>query len=283
MKCPRCQTPIGPLSDPNAVTTCSGCGSRLMTRSAALRSHGSAKPAGHQPSPPPAAPALAELARTIAPASAGLGTKPAASAMPPATGSDTTRRRKSEAKGKGESEALDLVLQELRALRDTQDRILRAIVDLRKASAGARVAGEGAGTDPSDDAGVSPIRDGRRKTVLLIDDDPVTREAAVAELLRAEVPVRAFDEGSEAISSIAEDKPDVIALELGIGGAMGGKDLVNMIKATMEWVDIPIVLWTREAVSTQKEARQIHGADEVVLKSGGPAALLACVINVFRR
>jgi DNA-binding response OmpR family regulator len=51
----------------------------------------------------------------------------------------------------------------------------------------------------------------------------------------------------------------------------------------MEWVDIPIVLWTREAVSTQKEARLVHGADEVVSKSDGPAALVARVINAFRR
>jgi hypothetical protein len=51
----------------------------------------------------------------------------------------------------------------------------------------------------------------------------------------------------------------------------------------MEWVDIPIVLWTREAVSTQKEARQIHGADEVVPKSGGAAGLVARVITLFRR
>ncbi len=93
--------------------------------------------------------------------------------------------------------------------------------------------------------------------------------AAVAELLHADVPVRAFDDGNAALSAIAEEKPDVIVLELGLGGEMGGKDLVNMIKATMEWVDIPIVLWTREAVSNQKEARQIHGADEVVPKSGG--------------
>ena len=28
---------------------------------------------------------------------------------------------------------------------------------------------------------------------------------------------------------------------------MAGKDVINMIKATMEWVDIPIVLYTRAA------------------------------------
>jgi CheY-like chemotaxis protein len=203
----------------------------------------------------------------------------------PPAGSDTTRRRKAEAKGKAEGEAaLELVLQEIRALRQAQERILRAIAELRRVSTGASPAAEGdrEGELP-DGPAFSPIRDGRRKTVMLIDDDPATREAAVAELQRAEVPVRAFDDGNAALSAIAEEKPDVIALELGVGGAMAGKDLVNMIKATMEWVDIPIVLWTREAVTTQKEARQIHGADEVVPKSGGPAALLACVIGVFRR
>jgi len=51
----------------------------------------------------------------------------------------------------------------------------------------------------------------------------------------------------------------------------------------MEWVDIPIILWTREPVTNQMEARQIHGADEVVPKSGGSQALLARVITVFRR
>jgi CheY-like chemotaxis protein len=258
-----------------------------MTRSAALRSHGGVKQAGSE-SPPtfPAAPALASLARTIAPVLTGLGTKRAGAASPPAAGSDTTRRRKAEAKEKAEVEsALDVVLHEVRALRETQERILRAISELRRASRAPSAAaeGDGVGMDLPDEPAFSPIRDGRRKTVMLIDDDPATRDAAIAELQRAEVPVRAFDDGSAALSAIAEEKPDVIALEIGLGGAMGGKDLVNLIKATMEWVDIPIVLWTREGVSTQKEARQIHGADEVVPKSGGPAALLACVIDAFRR
>jgi len=51
----------------------------------------------------------------------------------------------------------------------------------------------------------------------------------------------------------------------------------------MEWVDIPIILWTREPVATQKEARQLHGADDLALKAGGAAALVARVITLFRR
>jgi DNA-binding response OmpR family regulator len=118
---------------------------------------------------------------------------------------------------------------------------------------------------------------------VLVDDDPKTREAATAELEKADIPVRAFDNGNKALSAIAQEKPDLIVLELAIAGELAGKDLVNMIKATMEWVDIPVVLWTRENVSNQREARQIHGADEVVAKSQGAAALVARVITLFRR
>jgi DNA-binding response OmpR family regulator len=136
---------------------------------------------------------------------------------------------------------------------------------------------------PLEEPVLQPVRSRRRKTVLLIDDDPETRDAAVAELEQADIPVRATGEGNQALRLIAAEKPDVIALELALGGDMGGKDLVNMVKATMEWIDIPIVLWTREPVGTQKEARLSHGADELVQKESGTAALASRVITLFRR
>jgi hypothetical protein len=52
----------------------------------------------------------------------------------------------------------------------------------------------------------------------------------------------------------------------------------------MEWVDIPIVLYTRLPIESQKEARTIHGADDLLLKGPGSAeALPARVISIFRR
>jgi DNA-binding response OmpR family regulator len=130
---------------------------------------------------------------------------------------------------------------------------------------------------------LSPIRAQGRKSAVLVDDDARTREAATAELEKADIPVRAFADGNKALSAVAQEKPDVLILELALSGELAGKDLVNMIKATMEWVDIPVVLWTRENVTNQREARQIHGADEVVAKSQGAAALVARVITLFRR
>ena len=127
------------------------------------------------------------------------------------------------------------------------------------------------------------MRTRRRKTVLLIDDDPATRDAAVAELEQAQVPVRAVADGNAGIQAIAAEKPDVIAIELGLAGSMAAKDVINMIKATMEWVDIPILLYTRVPLGSQKEARAEHGADDLVLKRSGPAALVSRVITIFRR
>jgi CheY-like chemotaxis protein len=172
-------------------------------------------------------------------------------------------------------ETLDLLLAEIRVVRSVQEDILATL----RAGAPAGVSAEPIAEAPA----LTPIRVRRRKTVVLIDDDPKTREAAVAELHQSDVPVRACADGKAALAAIAEDKPDVVVLEHTMEGDTSGRDVVNMIKATIEWVDIPIVLWTREDVASQKDARLIHGADEVVLKSAGAQALLARVITVFRR
>jgi CheY-like chemotaxis protein len=161
------------------------------------------------------------------------------------------------------------------ALRAVQEEILA----LLRGGDGAPAASAGAEEGPV----VSAVRSRRRKSVVLIDDDSATRDAAVAALQQHDVPVRAVGDGQAALAAIAAEKPDVIAIEVGLAGEMGGKDVVNLIKATMEWVDIPIVLWTREEIASQREARQIHGADEVVRKASGPEALVANVITLFRR
>lgn len=175
---------------------------------------------------------------------------------------------------------LEMVLREMRVLRALQEQTLSL---LRAQPARASIS-----SDDDDrleaQATPPPVRSGRRKTVLVIDDDPATRAAAKAALQAADVPVRTVDSGNGALAAIAEEKPDVIAIELEMGGSMGGKDVINMIKATMEWVDIPIVLYTRAAVGGQKEARTTHGADEYVPKGpDGPAALVARIISLFRR
>jgi CheY-like chemotaxis protein len=180
--------------------------------------------------------------------------------------------------------SLEQVLAEIQAVRETQNTILSLLL-ARPGAAVEEPLGSHLDPEPfSPQPGVlEPLRTRRRKSVLLIDDDPATREAALAEMEQAQVPIRAVADGNAGLQAIAAEKPDVIALELDIGGSMAGKDVINMIKATMEWVDIPILLYTRMALDSQKEARTVHGADDLVLKRSGPAALVARVITIFRR
>jgi CheY-like chemotaxis protein/predicted RNA-binding Zn-ribbon protein involved in translation (DUF1610 family) len=282
MNCPRCKSPISPLESPDAIVTCPGCGTRLMTRSAALRSQGASKQgSAPEPPPPPAAPAQ-QTAVKVGVRQTTVSGKTAGAAI--RSGSRHAAAQASEPSGV----TLEMLLAEIQGVRETQQLILDALAVPRRAEAQAAPP-MAAGTADSIGFGdpavttLSPIRTASRKSVVLVDDDAQTRQAAVDELEQADIPVRAFSEGNRALSAIAEDKPDVIILELAVGGDLGGKDLVNMIKATMEWVDIPVVLWTREPITNQNEARQIHGADEVVAKSLGAAALVARVITVFRR
>ena len=215
------------------------------------------------PIPPPGATSLADLEPPPAPAP-----EPPVSPAP--------------------SVALDALMEEIRGIRRTQEEILALLRERPE-----RGGGDGDTDDPFGGFGhetpvsvsaVAPVRTRKRKSVLLFDDDPATRQATVAALERAEVPVRAYGDGNAGVQALAEERADVLVIELAMGGAMGGKDVVNLVKATMEWVDIPIVLHTRLPVQGQKEARTIHGADELVPKAkGSEDTLVTRVIQVFRR
>jgi CheY-like chemotaxis protein len=338
MNCPRCKSPITESIDADSIITCSGCGARLMTRAAALKSQGKGKgsaappatpaptrltpesdeePEGEQTKPPPVS-SSGEGPAGSKPAESGRKTRPAeeeassgsrkgktpapavsasseapkepnpskAADLPPSATLPPTPAMRLGTRADGDEPGapiagpalLDVLLKELQHLRANQEKMLELLGQRPVDRAGASPKGE-----PPEETVLQPVRSRRRKSVLLVDDDPKTRKAAVAELEQADIPVRAVDDGNEALRLIAEEKPDVIALELALGGEMAGKDLINMLKATMDWVDIPIILWTREPVSTQKEARITHGADELVQKKSGTAALATRVINVFRR
>lgn len=176
---------------------------------------------------------------------------------------------------------LETLMAEVRALRRNQDEILAL---LRAGEFGN--GGERPSLDVAHELGLPippAVRARQRKTVLLVDDDPETRLQTEHALDSAEIPFRSVPDGRSALAAIADDKPDVIVMELDIAGTMAGKDVINLIKATMQWVDVPIVLYTRAPITSQREARTVHGADDFVSKQDGPEPMLARVVTQFRR
>jgi len=306
MKCPKCKAAVTSRPDASGVIICPQCGARLRSRAGAEKAAapqavartGSgtvAVPAGTLRVGSETLPAVArpgaetlppgKLKREEAPADEDPTGKVAAlSSSPPEAKPEAATAP--AAPPPSVPPGLESLFAELRAMRVTQDEILGLLKN--RLAAGT----DGAGSDAEADSGADdsvpppppPVRSHRRKSVLLIDDDPSSRIAALQALEHAEVPTRTAQDGSAGLAAIAQEKPDVIVLELGIDGAMSGKDVVNMIKATMEWVDVPIVLYTRVHIESQKEARTIHGADELVPKGpDGPDLLVARVIGLFRK
>ena len=258
MQCPRCQSPITSSPDASGALVCPSCGARLLTRAAAA-----ARVAKSVEAPPlPGAPS------------------PGSATLPPGT---PLKKIPAPEEVRVTSQQIDAILAELRALRSMQADIVELLRTRPEQPGGEPLGADALASMEERSAPPTALRSGQRKSVLLIDDDEKERKSTVAEMEKADVPVRAYGDGRAALEAIAEEKPDVIALELDLRGSMAGKDVINMIKATMEWVDIPIVLYTRLPVESQKEARQIHGADELVLKSAGPDALVVRVIAVFSK
>jgi CheY-like chemotaxis protein len=289
MKCPRCRSILNATPDEQGIMTCSQCGARLRRGTSSvpgatdsgsmsdidslLARSESTPPFNPNATLPPGTP-LRKIPRPGEPG-APDGPAIANSATPPPPPAPPTPPPIAPV-------SLEAVIEALRALQSGQQEILSLL------RGGGRSAPPQTSLyvepEPAPVPTPGPLRSRRRKTVLVIDDDPKTRGAAVAALEQAQVPVRTAADGQGGLAAIAAERPDVIALELGMGGSMGGKDVINMIKATMEWVDIPILLYTRVKVASQKEARIDHGADEFVLKGqGGPESLVAKVIALFRK
>jgi CheY-like chemotaxis protein len=293
MKCPRCQSPIASSPDPSGALVCPSCGARLRSKASAPRARAaveaSAKDAEAARPGKPSAAAVLENPNATLPPGTPLRPIPKAGTTAIEALVDSPAGKPPAAPRADPAEpaiSLEMVMEEVRALRRTQDEIL-ALLRERPERGGASETEDpfGFGMDtPASVPAAAPVRSRRRKSVLLMDDDAATRQAAVTALERAEVPVRAVGDGNSGLQALAEERCDVLILELGMGGAMAGKDVVNVIKATMEWVDIPIVLYTRVPVQGQKEARQIHGADELVPKAkGSEETLVSRVIQLFRR
>jgi CheY-like chemotaxis protein len=192
---------------------------------------------------------------------------------------DVLREAGDEAARAGAKPTIEALLAEVKVLRHLQEETLELL------RSGTFTSREQRSIDVADELGLpSPpaVRARRRKKVLLIDDDRETRRATEEILDAAEIPLRVVSDGRTALAAIAEDRPDVVVMELDITRPMAGPEVVQLIKA-MSPADIPIILYTRVPIASQREARTAHGADDFVSKQDGPEALLARVVMLFRQ
>jgi DNA-binding response OmpR family regulator len=119
--------------------------------------------------------------------------------------------------------------------------------------------------------------------VLVVDDDRVLADLVVFTLRRAGFEAVVADDGTSALIRWAEDKPDLIVLDVNLPGKPGLQDGFAICKRIRSESDVPIVLLTvrddEEDIVTGLEI----GADDYILKPFSPRQLVARIQAVLRR
>jgi two-component system KDP operon response regulator KdpE len=116
-------------------------------------------------------------------------------------------------------------------------------------------------------------------TVLVIEDDAPLRRA-----LRTSLRARSFDvlecaSGEDAIVAVADRRPDVVLLDLGLPDIDG----IEALRRLRTFSDVPIVVLTARDRQIDKIAALDVGADDYVTKPFDIEELLARVRAVLRR
>ena len=114
--------------------------------------------------------------------------------------------------------------------------------------------------------------------VLLVEDDPSTREIFRVALRHAGFVVVAVDDGLAALQRIESDPPDIVVLDMGLP-RLGGRDVLREIRANPNTRPIPIVIVTGTEVADLNERAGIP----VLTKPVEPDTLIRTVEDLVRR
>jgi len=124
---------------------------------------------------------------------------------------------------------------------------------------------------------------GERGTILLVDDDPASRELTQRQLERLDVEVIEAENGREAFDWLSRNPaPGMILLDL-LMPEMDGFSLLDAIKKHPEWQRIPVVILTgKELTATEREL--LEGRVRSVIAKGSVSAsdLASLVRRILR-
>ena len=117
-----------------------------------------------------------------------------------------------------------------------------------------------------------------KKKVLLVDDDPDFVEAIKVIVENGGYAVRVAYDGAEGLEAVAEEKPDLIVLDV-MMPVMNGHEACAKLKADPQTAKIPIILLTavadRVTTSTYTHRDMLESkAEDYMPKPVEPADLL---------
>jgi two-component system, OmpR family, phosphate regulon response regulator PhoB len=118
--------------------------------------------------------------------------------------------------------------------------------------------------------------------VLVVED-----ESALVEILRYNLEkegfrVSAATDGEEALTAIAEQKPDLVVLDWMLP-LVSGLEICRQLRRKPETRDLPVIMLTARGEETDRVRGLEIGADDYITKPFSPGELVARVRAVLRR
>jgi DNA-binding response OmpR family regulator len=115
--------------------------------------------------------------------------------------------------------------------------------------------------------------------IVVVDDDPTVADVVGRYLVRDGHTVECVHDGHEALRRIAEQRPDLVVLDLMLPGIDG----LEVCRRLRERWPIPVVMLTALGDETDRLAGFEIGADDYVTKPFSPRELAMRVRSVLRR
>jgi PAS domain S-box-containing protein len=103
--------------------------------------------------------------------------------------------------------------------------------------------------------------------VLMVEDDPATRELTRAILEKEGWMVSEAENGRAALACMERERPSLILLDL-MMPEMDGFEFADRVRQHPEWRSIPIVVLTAKDL-TAEERRRLNGSVETILRKAG--------------
>ena len=118
--------------------------------------------------------------------------------------------------------------------------------------------------------------------VLVVDDEPDITALVAYHLARAGYRVSTASNGTEALRSAREERPDVVVLDLMLPGA-SGYDVLQELRRMDETREVGVILLTSRREEVDRIRGLSLGADDYLTKPFSPAELTLRVGAILRR
>ncbi len=115
-----------------------------------------------------------------------------------------------------------------------------------------------------------------------VEDDASIRDIEVYALQSTGLEAKGFEDGDSFLSALKNDIPDLVILDVMLPET-DGIEVLKIMKNTMEYADIPVILATAKGAEFDKVQGLDLGADDYLVKPFGMMEMISRVKAVMRR